>query len=352
MKRHNGLWEELASFANLACAARQARRGKRLRPNVARFEFHLERELCRLQDELRSKTYRPGEYYTFRIFEPKPRLISAAPYRDRIVHHALCRVLEPLFEPTFISDSYACRKGKGSHAAVDRFQQFARRFPYVLKCDVRQYFPSLDHTLLKGLLRRKIKDGDVLWLADLIIDNANAQDPAAAWFSGDDLFAPWERRRGLPIGNQTSQFFANVYLNPFDHFVKETLRVKAYVRYVDDFVLFGTEKQWLRQALERCREFLATLRLRLHEDKSVISRTNDGVRFLGFRIFPDYRLLVRENVSRLKRRLRLWQRQACAGSLPENLRQRLMAWKGHADQANTFGLQRQLIPAMSCFRSA
>ena len=225
MKRHGNLWPQLISFQHLLRASQKAKRGKRFRPSVANFEFRLEPELWRLQDELANKTYRPGNYRSFYIYEPKKRLISAAPYRERIVHHALTGILEPIFEPTFIHDSYACRQGRGTHAGVDRCQQFARQFRYVLKTDIRKFFPSLDHEILKKLIARKIKDLGVLWLAGLIIDDSNLQEPMQDWFPGDDLFTPAERRRGIPIGNQTSQFFANVYLNPLDHFVKEQLRI-------------------------------------------------------------------------------------------------------------------------------
>ena len=161
------------------------------------------------------------------------------------MHHALTSVLEPIFEPTFIHDSYACRAGKGTHAAVRRAQHFSRRFPYVLKADVRKFFPSMDHQILKDLVARKIKDPHVLWLVAKIIDSSNPQEPVWIWFPGDDLFTPSERRRGIPIGNQTSQFFANVYLNPLDHFVKDRLRAGGYVRYVDDLLVFAHEKRQL-----------------------------------------------------------------------------------------------------------
>ena len=250
MKRHGNLWPRMISFRNLLLASHKAKRGKRFRPSVAEFEFRLEPELLRLQEELRDKTYRPGNYRSFYIYEPKKRLISAAPYRDRIVHHALTGILEPIFEPTFIYDSYACRRGKGTHAAVDRCQQFARQFRYVLKADIRKFFPSMDHEILKERIARKIKDPGVLWLAALLIDHSNPQEPVFDWFAGDDLFTPSERRRGTPIGNQTSQFFANVYLDPLDHFVKERLGIKGYVRYVDDFLLFSDDRRQLAEARE------------------------------------------------------------------------------------------------------
>jgi retron-type reverse transcriptase len=334
----------LTSYGNLVRAAHKAARGKRLQPNVARFLYDLEAQLCRLQDELRAQTYAPGPYRTFTIHDPKVRLISAAPFRDRVVHHALCAVLEPVFEGTFIFDSYACRPGKGTHAAVDRFQRFARRFSYVLKCDVRKYFPSIDHAILKELVAAKIKDPEVLWLVGRLLDHSNPQEPAVAWFAGDDLFTPAQRRRGLPIGNQTSQFLANVYLNPFDHFVKEQLRAPAYVRYVDDFVLLHHDKQWLREALQACREFLVSLRLRLHPHKCVISRVADGTRFLGYRVFPDHRLLARENVQRMRCRLKRLQAAFAAGRLDAPaIRQRLQSWIGHAQHADTFRLRQRLF---------
>lgn len=344
MKRYANHWPRVTSFPNLVRAAHKASRGKHSQANVAQFMFDLENQLCRLQDELVNKTYAPGTYRTFMIREPKPRMISAAPFRDRVVHHALCFWLEQIFEPTFISDSYACRRFKGTHAAVDRFQQMARRHKYVLKSDISKFFPSIDHVILKQLIARKIKDRDVLWLAERIIDASNLQESPLHWFPGDDLFTPAERRRGLPIGNQTSQFFANLFLNPLDHFVKEELRAKCYVRYVDDFVILSDDKDWLNDVRERCRRYLQTLRLALHPHKSVVSRVADGTRFLGFRVFPNYRLLTRDNPIRMRRRLRQMQREYSAGttSAPE-IRQRLESWIGHAMHADTFGLRTRLL---------
>lgn len=346
MKRHGDLWATLTSFENLHAAARKASRGKRRKGNVARFHFNLEGELCRLQDELRARTYAPGGYNTFEIFDPKRRLISAAPYRDRVVHHALCRVLEPLFERSFIFDSYASRPGKGTHAALDRFTRFARHSKYVFKCDVRKFFPSVDHEILKSLVARKIKDPDILWLVSKIIDGSNPQEAIVEWFPGDDLLAPLLRRRGLPIGNQTSQFFGNVYLDPFDHFVKETLRMPYYVRYVDDFVILADDKQLLAKVRDRCRSFLATLRLQMHPRKCIISRIEDGTRFLGFRVFPTHRLLPRSHVVRFRRRLKgLALRYAQGQATLEEVRRRVAGWLGHARHASSFRLRRKLFAA-------
>jgi retron-type reverse transcriptase len=220
MKRSGGLFEKIIAFDNLLLAARKAQRGKRHRTSVAHFLFHLEPQILTLQEELRAGTYRMQPYHTFTIYEPKQRQICAAAFRDRVVQHALCTVLDPLFEASFIHDTYACRRGKGTHAAVRRAQQFARKFPYVLKCDVRKYYDSIDHAVLKALLRRQLKDTACLALLDHIIAH-----PLPGSRPG----------KGLPIGNLTSQYFANLYLGELDHLVKERLRCKGYVRYMDDF---------------------------------------------------------------------------------------------------------------------
>lgn len=230
MKRYGNLWTEIVGFTNLLKAARKAQKGKRFHPNILQFNTALEFELLKLQEQLTNKTYQPGNYRTFRIFEPKPRLISAAPYRDRVVHHTLCNVICPLFEKSFIPDSYANRVGLGSHRALKRFTEFARSSQFILQCDIKKYFPSIDHQILKSLVHRKIKCSDTLWLIDLLIDHSNPQEASLEYFPNDDLLTPLERRKGLPIGNLTSQFFANVYLNNFDHFVKEKLKAKKYLR--------------------------------------------------------------------------------------------------------------------------
>lgn len=352
MKRHGNLWADMISFPSLLRAAEQAKKGKRFRRDVAAFHFDQERALWRLHEELRTRTYEPGAYRSFFIYEPKKRQISAAPYRDRVVHHALVNVLEPIYERSFIADSYACRKGKGTHAAVRRAQEFARRFRYVLKADIQKFFPSLDHQILKGLVARKIKDPSVLWLASRIIDHSNPQEDGQYHFPGDDLFTPCERRRGIPIGNQTSQFFANVYLDPLDHFVKDQLAIKGYVRYVDDFLLFADDKQRLADLRYQIGRFLASLRLRLHPAKSVVFPVTDGIRFLGYRVFATHRLLPKENVRRLRRRVKGMQRAYTTGHASwGEIYQRLMSWVGHARQANTYRLRCRLFDTIAFQRA-
>jgi retron-type reverse transcriptase len=344
VKRVGYLWDSLIGFENLLRSAEAACKGKRFRPDVACFHFGLERELWRLHAELAARSYQPGAYRAFVIREPKPRQISAAPYRDRVVHHALTRVLEPLFERSFLPDSYACRKGKGTHAAVDRCQHFGRRFRYAWKADVAKFFPSVDHEVLKGLLSRKVKDADVLWLAGRIIDHSNPQEEVQQRFAGDDLFTPSQRRRGLPIGNQTSQFFANVYLDPLDHLVKDRLRVGSYVRYRDDFLVFADDKSFLAEVRGQAAGLLAGLRQRLHPRKNVVFPVRAGIPFLGYRVFATRRLLAKANVWRFRRRLRRMQRQYARTEIAaDEVVRQVMSWVGHACQAETYRLRERLF---------
>ena len=321
-------------------------------PSVARFVFDLERELLRLHEELASKTYRPGPYRTFTIYEGKKRQISAAPFRDRVVHHALTGVLEPIFERSFIFDSYACRKGKGTHAAVDRCQAVRPPLPLRSQGGCPQVLSVNRPPNPQGLITRKIKDPDVFWLVGLIIDHSNPQDPVLMWFPGDDLFTPTERRRGLPLGNQTSQFFANVYLDPLDHFVCDRLGF-SYVRYVDDFLVFADDKRRLHEVRMEVERFLETLRLQIHQDGSVVFPCDQGIRFLGYRVFPTHRLLAQENVRRFRRRMRWMQREFASGRIGfDAIRPRIMSWLGHARHADTYRLRTDLFRRMTFQRAA
>jgi hypothetical protein len=321
----------------------QARRGKRDREVVQRFEFHQERELLRLRRELESGAYRPGAFTTHRITRPKPRLISAAPYRDRVVHHAVMNVLEPILERHAHPDSYACRTGKGTHAAARRLQELMRRFPYTLQCDVVKFFPAIDHDILKRLFRRRIKDRRVLALLDVIVDGSNDQDAAADWFPGDHLFTPDERRRGLPIGNLTSQWFANWYLTDFDHLVTSGWGAGGYVRYCDDFVLLDGCRDRLRARVPAVVGALSGLRLRLHADRIRVLASRAGRVFVGFRVAPGFRRLRNVAVRHFLTRLGGYRRAFHAGHLTgADVHRRLMGWLGHAGQADTTALLARL----------
>ncbi|HEX9974127.1 MAG TPA: reverse transcriptase domain-containing protein [bacterium] len=343
MKTYRTLFEKIVSFENLLLAGKNASQGKRGKGNAAAFNYNLEENLVLLQQALIDKTYRPGSYRAFHIFDPKKRLISAAPFPDRVVHHALCNVIEPLFDRTFIYDSYANREGKGTHAGIRRVQRFLRGNRFVLKCDIKKYFPSIDHEILKQEIRWRIADPDTLWLIDTIIDGSNEQEFVYNIFPGDDLFTPLNRRKGLPLGNLTSQFFANLFLNRFDHFIKEILRVRFYARYVDDFLLAANSIAFLNEAKQEIEAYLVNLRLKLHPRKCHILRSDKGVPFLGQVIFPHYRLLKKQNVRRFSQRLPRLIHQLNAGDITrKRYNASIQGWKGHAVQANTFRLRQGL----------
>jgi retron-type reverse transcriptase len=343
MKRHGNLFDKIASFENLLLAARKARRGKRFKQSAARFNLNLEKELLRIQRDLLTGAYQPGGYKDFIVYDPKPRLISAAPYRDRVVHHALCAVIEPIFDRAFIHDSYACRKGKGNHAAVDRYTAFAKKNRYVLKCDIRKYFQSIDHDILFDAIQRKIKCPRTLELTRIII-GSRIDLAHTEYFDGDDIFTPYNRNKGIPIGNLTSQFFANVYLNGFDHFIKETLGCRHYIRYVDDFVTLHDDKAFLHEVRYRMEDFLASSRLRLHDRKSRVCRVKDGIRFLGYRVFPTHRLLDKGNALRMRRKMKTMAREFQDGQTTlSEIQPRIQSWIAHAKHADTWRLRRRIL---------
>jgi len=344
----NLMYEKLTTWSNLMLAYRKAAKGKRGHPNVAEFEHRLEDNLLEIQAELQAKTYQPGRYASFYIHEPKRRLISAAPFRDRVVHHALCNLIEPIFERSFIFDSYANRVGKGTHRALTRAQEFARKYPYVLQCDIRQFFPSIDHAILRETIARKITDPDILWLCDQILTSGVgvlAEEYEMVWFDGDDLLAPLHPRE-LPIGNLTSQFWANVYMNPFDHFVKRKLGCEAYIRYVDDFLLFTRDKETLWGWLAGIRSRMSRMRMTIHPHAAPRPVT-EGFAFLGFRVLPQERRLKRKKGLYYQRKLARMRIAYTHGELTfEQMTASIEGWVNHARFANTIGLRKKLLGSM------
>lgn len=346
MSHVTGTYADVYAWPNLVLAYRKAARGKRSHPPAAAFEFRLEENLIHLHDDLAGGNYRPGPCVNFKIREPKQRIISAAPFRDRVVHHALVQVIEPAFEASFIGHSYANRVGKGTHRAIDTCQAWLQRYRYVLPCDIRQFFPAIDHQILQGILGRRIPDAEIRWLIGLILESGRgilAEEYAMQYFPGDDLFAV-NRPRGLPIGNLTSQFWANCYLNEFDKFVTRELGCRAYLRYVDDFLLFADDKKtlwdWRRRLIDR----LDRLRLELHEEQAIVRPTTEGVRFLGFIVFPTHRLLVRRSGLHYRQHLRqlvmLYHQHRI--SLDE-VTASIQGWINHARYGNTWGLRRAVL---------
>ena len=332
---------QLYKWENISLAYRNASRGKRGRGATAAFEMFLADNLLELQQELEEQTYQPGGYASFYIHEPKRRLISAAPFRDRVVHHALCNVTVPYFEKLFIPDSYANQKGKGTHRALDRCTQFARRFRYVLQCDIKQFFPSIDHVILSEILGKMLPDESVMWLIKRILGSGQgvlSEEYEMAYFPNDDLFA-FQRSRGLPIGNLTSQWWANCYLHPFDQFVKRELGCHGYVRYVDDFLIFGNDKRELLQWREKVCKRLERFRLILHEGSAFPKPVTEGIPFLGFQIFPDHRRLKPRKGYAFRRKVSHLMKFASQEKMEASLR----GWINHVRYGDTFGLRYSLL---------
>jgi retron-type reverse transcriptase len=344
-KSFKNLWSKITSWENLLAAYKRCRKRKRYKAPATKFDFFWETSLLQLQHELIDGTYKPGVYRHFHITDPKPRKISAAPFRDRVVHHALVGILEPLFDRRFIYDSYACRRGKGTHRAINRTQQYLRQYDWYLKTDVVRFFPNVDHQLLFTLVSRTIRDSRTLKLIELILESGDgvlANEATQHWFPGDDLLSVL-RPRGLPIGNLTSQFFANVFLDPVDHYIKEELRVPGYVRYADDLILFGHTKQQLWQWRDDVAYFLEKQRLQLHAHKTHVCPSIQGVPFLGFRLSRLERRLKQEAIWRFNRRLKKLKWLRSRGEIEfHQIRASLRAWLAHTDQANAEGLRQDL----------
>ncbi|MSR28975.1 MAG: RNA-dependent DNA polymerase [Phycisphaerales bacterium] len=334
--RNGELFKILCDPEHLIESARDAARGKRRKPDVAKFLLNLEPECFRLARELASGVWQPGGYRSFHIIHPKPRMISCAPFEDRVVHHAIVSVLTAHFERRFVAHSYACRVGKGTHRALARAAHLTKTRAFVLRGDVVKFFPSIDHEVVKREVRRAVCDEALLRVLDQIIDGSNPQEPVQEWYAGDDLFSPLERRRGLPIGNQTSQFLANVLLDRLDHAVMDQSGFGDYTRYCDDFLVFADDREALWDLRAKIEGVLETLRLSLHPRKGGVHATKSTIPFLGFTIKRGQRRLKHDSVVRATRRLRAVGRQVAEGLIScESLRARIAAWVGHASHASS-----------------
>jgi len=297
---------DIISVENLLAAWREFLKGKRNKPDVQMFQYRLLDNILSLHDDLKQKTYRHGDYYAFAINDPKPRSIHKATVRDRLLHHAIYRVLYPFFDTTFIADSYSCRLKKGTHKAIAQFRKFGYQVSknntktcWVLKCDVRKFFASVDQQILFDILGQYIPDVDILWLIGQVVGSFYSTFPG----------------KGLPLGNLTSQLLVNVYMNEFDQLVKHRLKAKHYIRYADDFVIFSQDRAWLEHMLPRVADFLVReLQLSLHPDKVFIKTLASGVDFLGWVHFPDHRVLRTTTRRRMARRLSAMPTQKTASS--------------------------------------
>lgn len=324
--------ENIASFKNLLSAFNSAIKGKRERDSILRFSINLEDELLSIRSDLLSGKYTPKPYTSFAVFEPKMRTINAPNFRDRVVHHAILNIIGGDIDKQFIFDSYACRKGKGTHAGVDRAQEFIRKAGrsgrvYALKADILKYFKSVDQSILKGIVSKSVQCHRTMLILNKIIDS---------------------RAVGIPLGNLTSQLFANMYLNELDRYVKHHHREKFYIRYMDDFVIISNDKhrlQYLRRDIE---EFLnGKLNIKTNSKTQVFPIGASGGRaldFLGCRIYATHRLLRKNSVNRIKRRVKRISADLPTGNIShDKARAMLSSWIGHASHANTYNLTKSLF---------
>jgi RNA-directed DNA polymerase len=348
IKSASSLFERIYCWENLLSAWQKAARGKRSSSNAAHFEYRLADRLLVLQHELANGCYQPGTYTHFVIREPKRRLISAAPFRDRVVHHALGNIIEPAFERRFIPFSYANRVGKGTHRAIDRLKQLSQCYRYGLRLDIRQYFPSIDHEILMTALTKVLDDEAVIELCRKIISSGSGvldAEYSMVWFDGDDLLATL-RPRGLPIGNLTSQFWSNCYLHALDVFVMRQLGCNAYLRYVDDFALFSDSKQQLWAWKSAIIEFLAKLRLTIHEGPAQVVPVTQGIPWLGFVVYPDRRRVKGRKVRQAKRHLHQrfddWQQGKISFA---EFDASIQGWINHVRYADSWRLRENILDA-------
>lgn len=321
-------YSDLTRIENLFQAWKEFRKGKKKRKDLQIFERYLEDNLFGLQKELQIKTYRHGGYQEFYVHDPKKRHIHKASIQDRVVHHLLYTYLYPLFNHSFIFDSYSCRLEKGTHKGILRLEKFARIVSknytetcWALKLDIKKFFANVDHEILIRLLQQKIKDSDILWLLRNVIDSFHSE-------SGE--------RKGIPLGNLTSQVFANIYMNELDQFMKHQLRIKYYIRYADDFVILDTNKQSLETLVTSISQFLKNnLKLDLHPSKIIFRRLDWGIDFLGYIILPYYIL------PRTKTKRRIFKKLKEKVDEP-NFNQSLQSYLGYLSHASSFKLTQKL----------
>jgi len=350
MKTYKNLYEKIFSLDNLILAWRKTRKGKTKKKYVIEFEENVIKNLLKLQEELIRQTYSPKPLQTFILRDPKTRKISKSDFRDRIVHHAIVNVIEPIFDKTFIYDSSANRKGKGNLFAINRFLCFARKVSkngkrkgllnpnqvkgHCLKADIKHYFQEVNHEILINIIKRKIRDKGVIWLIKKILSNSKIAGRRSQ--SKIEDFT-----KGMPLGNHTSQFFANVYLNELDYFIKHNLKVKYYLRYVDDFVLLHSSKSQLLIWKQEVDYFLKDkLKLELHSDKSRIIPLSRGIDFIGFRNFYYYKLLRKRNISSIFSKINRYKK----GEIPkEKMLEIFQGWNEYSKWANSFKLRGEVV---------
>ncbi len=330
--------DAVLSFSALWDAAGRAARGHRFRSSVAQYRLDLETHVSELHASLLAGTWRPSPVTILRIRDPKPRTIAVPAFADRIVHHAIAAVLEPIHDRRAIVDSYACRRGRGTHAALRRATAWSRTYRWWVRLDVEQFFPTIDHAIVRKQLARDLPAGGLRDVCELIL--AAGGVAGVCHFAGDDLFSPLARMVGLPLGSLVSQLLANRYLDPIDHVVKDRLRHRAYLRYMDDMLLFHDDRDVLERTAERIEAECEAVRLRLHA--WAVQPTRGGVGFVGYRIMPSHVRVRRSSVNRAVRRLR-WQRRVCAGLRDDSFRSGLRAIFSHWSHADSWRLRTKVL---------
>jgi RNA-directed DNA polymerase len=300
MKRTGNLFAAVHGRENLALAFAKAAKGKQNRPDVIQFRQHYEANILKLQNDLKSKRLDIGHYRFFTVRDPKTRQICAASFPERVLHHAVMNLCEPVLDAYAIGDSYACRKGKGNRRALERAAYFTRRHDWYLKLDIRKYFDSIDQAIVMALLGRRFKDYDVLALFKHILDSYHTLPG-----------------KGLPIGNLISQHLANFYLAGFDHWIKEERRIAGYIRYMDDFILYASSKAILANELQVVTQYLENHLALTLKDNVQLNRCCVGVPFLGFRVFPTHIRLLPESKKRFSKKFRRYERDYCDGLMTQ-----------------------------------
>lgn len=333
IKMAGDIYNKIVSLRNITLAWRKARKGKTKRKDIRKFEENLAYNLRVLHDELKNQSYNPEPLKTFILRDPKTRKISKSTFRDRIVHHALCNIIEPIFDKIFFYDSCASRRGKGTLSAIMRFKKFQMKVTnnlskesFCLKADIKHYFYEINRDILLNIIRKKINCEKTLDLVKLIIDN-------------------FEEKKGMPLGNLTSQFFANVYLNELDYFVKHKLRAKYYLRYVDDFIILHKSRYQLEIWKEEINKFLKSeLRIKLHEEKTRIINLSNGVDFVGFRNFYYYKLLRKRSINKMKLRINEFKEKNIS---KKKFKEILQGWMAYAKWANNNHLIKKTIKSIN-----
>ena len=329
------LYCQITDFRNLYASFKKAFKGKKNDPEASDFFLNLEVRLFKLKNNLSSRQYKPGKYNYFKIRGPKERIISEAPFRDRVVHHALISIIEPIFEPIFIKNSFACRKGKGTHRAVRLAQKYLQTKRFYLKMDIEKYFETMDHKKLIEIFTETIQDRHVLRLLKIILKTSEQSSGI--------------KEKGIPIGNLTSQFLANVYLDKLDHYALEDLSIRYYIRYMDDFVIFDNDKEKLKEYRDNLTQFVSReLLLKVKDRATIIQRRENGLGLLGYRVFPGLLRVKNKNIKRLKQKVFLREKQYKEGKIKdEKLVASVQSIMGYFNFADSRNLAKNIFTSLS-----